>query len=223
MHKSGSQAGKQLGRQLGRHGTHACSCHMPHATCCRHGALSCPPSFSLSLSMPCLTKCLVDFWKICTTRRQQALWQDTPSCPLSRSPSLWKNVAKKCTKWRALWQLVRARRAWSRARTELIHFGSGTRQSHICGQQTRLSSFPCALPSYMPFHPLPCCPEGARIMHEVVIIRANSIENFVPNVRFASGLAVTPRWLCPCLTPLACCLCLSTPRSVTKGKSSNVK
>lgn len=102
-------------------------------------------------------------------------------------------------------KMARSVSSSARRASELIHFASGTRQSHICGRQTRLSSFSLHSP------PPPCLPApssvavGARIMHEVVIIRANSIENFVPNVRFAGGgstsLPLFPT-LFPSLSPI---------------------
>lgn len=38
-------------------------------------------------------------------------------------------------------KMVRSVSSSARRASELIHFASGTRQSHICGRQTRLSSF----------------------------------------------------------------------------------
>lgn len=118
--------------------------HVPHATCCKRADTA-------RLLDSCLTKCLVDFCKICTTRRQLAPWQAAWLASAAPSPATAVSL-KKCTKWRAL-SARQPRRA-----SELIHFGSGTRQSHICGRQTRLSSFsvhPRPSPLPLPL-PLPC-------------------------------------------------------------------
>lgn len=148
MHKS-----VEAGRQSDSLATCLFMPHVPHATCCKRADTHIHTRQARLLDS-CLTKCLVDFWKICTTRRQLAPWQAarlaavacTPPLPPCTCPCPALSL-KKCTKWRAL-SARQPRRA-----SELIHFASGTRQSHICGRQTRLSSF-----SLHSTPPLPACP-----------------------------------------------------------------
>lgn len=93
MHKS-----VEAGRQSDSLATCLFMPHVPHATCCKRA-----DTHTACLLDSCLTKCLVDFWKICTTRRQLAPWQAgsqacLPPCTCP-CPAL---SLKKCTKWRAL-------------------------------------------------------------------------------------------------------------------------
>lgn len=141
----------------------------------------------------CLTKCLVDFWKICTTRRQLAPWQaGSQACLLPCTCHCPALSLKKCTKWCAL----SARQLVVPLSSFILPVEQGNR-IFVAGKRD-CQVFHCAAPSPLPS---PCSVAvGARIMHEVVIIRANSIENFVPNVRFAGGSS-TSLPLSPILFP----------------------
>lgn len=114
--------------------------HVPHATCCKRA-----DTHTARLLDSCLTKCLVDFWKICTTWRQLAPWQAGRQAGwLASAASLFCTLPPcscPCCAPEKVHKMARSVSSSACRASELIHFGSGTRQSHICGRQTRLSSF----------------------------------------------------------------------------------
>lgn len=167
---------------------HACSCHM-----CRMPHAASAGSLARFMFNEMFGRFLENLHYTATTGPVAGRQPGLPLLPVPPPPLLHLPVPEKVHK------MARSVSSSARRASELIHFASGTRQSHICGRQTRLSSFSLhrrPLPS-----PPPCSVAvGARIMHEVVIIRANSIENFVPNVRFAGGSS-TSLPLSPILFP----------------------
>lgn len=113
-----------------------------------------------------------------------------PLLPVHLLPPLCTCLClKKCTKWRAL----SARQLVVPLSSFILPVEQGNR-IFVAGKRD-CQVFHCTGTPPPPL-PAPCSVAvGARIMHEVVIIRANSIENFVPNVRFAGGSSALPLYL----------------------------
>lgn len=114
---------------------HACSCHMcrmPHAASAQTHTAG---SLARFMFNEMFGRFLENLHYTATTGPVAGRQPGLPLLPVPPPPLLHLPVPEKVHK------MARSVSSSARRASELIHFASGTRQSHICGRQTRLSSF----------------------------------------------------------------------------------
>lgn len=132
MHKS-----VEAGRQSDSLATCLFMPHVPHATCCKRADTHTRFSLARFMFNEMFGRFLENLHYTATTGPVAGRQPGLPLLPvhlLSPLP-LHLPVPEKVHK------MARSVSSSARRASELIHFASGTRQSHICGRQTRLSSF----------------------------------------------------------------------------------